>query len=99
MKIYNYIYSEPVTRVYYRPPISGPGVQSTAIGQARLTQILTDLNLQQPSLPLDRSFSLYFAGRIGDNNRTAIEQTILNAWGKSINVSIVPVALSPILHE
>ncbi|XP_071119656.1 uncharacterized protein [Haliotis cracherodii] len=78
---------EPVTRVYYRPPISGPGVQSTAIGQVRLTQILTDLNLQQPSLPLDRSFSLYFAGRIGDNNRTAIEQTILNAWAGTLGIS------------
>ncbi|XP_067679698.1 uncharacterized protein [Haliotis asinina] len=72
----------PVTRVYYRPPITGPGVQSTQVSQPRLNQILTSLNLQQPSDPLEKSFILYMGGSITDNDRDNIQTTIRNAWSK-----------------
>ncbi|XP_046566801.1 uncharacterized protein LOC124275346 [Haliotis rubra] len=78
--------NEPVTRVYYRPPISGPDVTSTAVSQETLDQILTNQNLKLPTLPTDKSYTLNFAGRIGDNDKDVIQRTIQNVWGTTFNI-------------
>ncbi|XP_067679697.1 uncharacterized protein [Haliotis asinina] len=86
--------TEPVTRVYYRPPISGPDVTSTAVSQQRLNQVLSNQNLEQPSLPTEKSFTVNIAGRTGNNNRNAIIQILKNLWVTTFNISSDSVSIN-----
>lgn len=69
--------------MFYRPAIEDGNVQSTALNPERLDEILTNHNLERPSLPIKKTFTFNFDGSLGDDKKNTVADGLLNAWSKS----------------